>query len=65
MNLEKIFSGSIGLNGWGIAGLVVMVAGALASVFSRRIAPQRENLVKILGLLACGIGAALVIAIGK
>lgn len=65
MNLQKIFSGKIGLNAWGIAGLVVMLLGAGVSLGAKRISPKRTNFVRLLGLAVCVLGAAAVIGFGK
>lgn len=65
VNLKSIFSGRIGLNGVGIAGLVVMLLGAGVCLGAKRISPKRTVFVKLAGLAVCALGAAAVIGFGK
>lgn len=69
--LIRVFSGKPGINAYGVAGLVVMVAGAGIVFASSKIAPmlglsqEKGVIIKLAGALICAAGAILVIAIGK
>ena len=65
VTLGTIFSGKIGINGVGIAGLVAMLLGAGVCLGAKRLSPRRVNLVKLAGLAVCALGAAAVIGFGK
>lgn len=65
MNLKTVFSGGIGLNALGIAGLVIMLLGAGVCLGANRVSPKRTVFVKLAGLAVCALGAAAVIGFGK
>lgn len=60
-----MFTGNIGVNGTGIAGIVLMALGALLALFARKISEKRWITLKTLGCVTCALGALIAVLLGK